>query len=34
MASIGCGGLFLFDRFLAYRLLHDLEGQRVYVHPL
>ena len=31
-ASIGCGGLKLFLRLLAYRLHHNMERSRVYVH--
>src|ERR1035437_10784047 len=34
MASLGCGGLYLLDRLLAYRHLYYLVGQRVYVHAL
>ena len=32
MAPFGCGGLNLFDRLLARRLIHYRLRQRVYVH--
>lgn len=32
--SFGCARVWLFDRLFAYRLLHDLVGQRIYIHAL